>query len=425
MSDLGISACRELRKEEQKLLLTYQDSAPQVTSIRNQIELCENAILSGLKSMTNGILARHQALTKLDAELNDEIKKLQAEALNLDQLRLLYEQFEAQKNEQERLYSESQHKINEVSLNRLLEVNNIRILDQAIPSKSPVSPNIVLNGLISLFAAFCFGIFVVLLMELLDITVRSQADIEKRARFPYLGSVPKMHRSAGLTNKDAYRFILEHPHSPVSECIRTLRTSIMFLLADDKSQILLVTSAQPYDGKTMTSLNLAVTSAIAGKKTLLIEADLRRPRLYKALKIKQEAGLSSLIQTKTQIDESITHTELPELDLLPCGTIPQTPAELFQSENFPRLLENLRARYDFIIIDSPPVTVVSDALIMSKFVNGVLVVARARKTQLPNLVRTRELLDGVQAPVLGVVLNDLKSGANGYGNGYYYNHEYK
>jgi len=423
-SSLGISACRELNKEEQKLLQTYQETAPQVVSIRSQIEDCQAAILASMKSMSDGLTARFQAINKLSKELDSQIAKLQKEALELDQLRLLYEQFEAQKEEQERLFGDSQRKLNEVSLNRLLEVNNIRILDYAIPGTTPVSPNLILNALATLAAAFFFGIFFVLLLELLDITVRSQADIENRARFPFLGSVPKMHRT-GLIGKDAYRFILEHPHSPVSECIRTLRTTLMFLLPDNASNILLVTSAQPYDGKTMTSLNLAVTSAIAGKKTLLIEADLRRPRLYKALNIKQDSGLSSLIQGKSKIEDSVCHTELDALDLLPCGTIPQTPAELFQSDNFPRLLDNLRSRYDFIVIDSPPVTVVSDALIISKFVNGVLVIARARKTQLPNLVRTRELLDGVQAPILGVVLNDLKSGAHGYGNGYYYTHEYK
>ncbi len=421
---LGISACRDLNKEEQKLLQIYQDTAPQVVSIRAQIEDCQSAILASMKSMSNGLTARFQAISKLSRDLDQQISKLQKEALELDQLRLLYEQFEAQKEEQERLFGDSQRKLNEVSLNRLLEVNNIRILDYAIPGTTPVSPNLILNGLITLAAAFFFGIFVVLLLELLDITVRSQSDIENRARLPFLGSVPKMHRT-GLIGKDAYRFILEHPHSPVSECIRTLRTTLMFLLPDNTSNILLVTSAQPYDGKTMMSLNVAVTSAIAGRKTLLIEADLRRPRLYKALKINRDFGLSSLIQGKSKIEESVCHTELEALDLLPCGTIPQTPAELFQSNNFPRLLDDLRARYDFIVIDSPPVTVVSDALIISKYANGVLVIARARKTQLPNLIRTRELLDGVQAPILGAVLNDLKSGVHGYGNGYYYNHEYK
>ena len=425
INELGINACRELKKEEQTLLLTYQETAPHVINIHAQIEQCEAAILASMKSMKDALNARYQALIKLNNEINNEITKLQKEALTLDQLRLLYEEFETQKTEQERLFSESQHKLNEVSLNRLLEVNNIRILDEAIESLSPVSPNVILNAIITLMGAFCFGIFIVLLLELLDITVRSQADIENRARMPFLGSIPKFRSSRILDTGDSYRFIIEHPHSPISECIRTIRTTLSFLLPETEPQILLVTSAQPYDGKTMTSLNLAVTMAGAGKRIVLLEADLRKPRLYKALKIKQELGLATLIEGKSTLENSTFHTEIPGLDLIPCGKLPQAPAELFQLDNFKKVLDVLRSKYDFIIIDSPPVTVVSDALIISQHVNGVAVIARANKTPLPLLVRTRELLEGVDAPILGVILNDLKAGSHGYGSYYYYKHEYK
>ena len=425
VNELGLNACRELKREEQTLLLTYHEKAPQVVNIHEQVVQCEAFILNAMKSMKDALHARHQSLTKLNTEINSEIIKLQKEALALDQLRLLYEEFETQKAEQERLYGESQRKLNEVSLNRLLEINNIRILDLAIESRNPVSPNILINAVITLMAAFCFGIFTVLLLELLDITVRTQADIETRARMPFLGSIPKFKSSHLLAGGNSYRFIIENPHSPISECIRTLRTTLTFLLPENETQVLLVTSAQPYDGKTMTSLNLAVTTAAAGKRVVLLEADLRKPRLYKALNIRQDIGLSSLIQGESVLENSICHTEIQGLDLIPCGKLPQSPAELFQHDNFKKILDQLRKKYDFIIIDSPPVTVVSDALIISQHVNGVAVIARANKTPLPYLIRTRELLEGVNAPIMGVILNDMKSNAHGYGAYYYYKHEYK
>ncbi len=421
--DLGLSDCTELKKQEQKLLTTYLETAPQVATIHRQYEACVDETLATMKSMKDGLNARHQALTKLNNELNAEVAKLQKEALQLDQLRLLYEQFESQKNEQERLFSESQRKMNEVSLNQLLEINNIRILDPAIVPHGPVSPNLLINGAFTLLAALFAGLFVVLMLELLDITVRTQNDIEARAKMPFLGSVPRFNLLK--TGRHAYRFILEHPHSPLTECIRTLRTTIAYLLPHDGPQILLVTSAQPYDGKTMTSLNLAVTTALAGKKCVLIEADMRRPKLYKALKTEQQVGLAQLIEGRCKLDEAIFHTEVECLDLLPCGQLPETPAELFQTEAFPRLLDQLRGRYDMIVIDTPPVTVVSDALNISHYVNGVIVVARANKTPMPRLIRTRELLDGVNAPIMGVVLNDVKATSQGYNYGYYYTHEYK
>lgn len=416
----AVSDCRALEREEKKLLITYLEKSPQVISIREQIQACHQNIMLNMQNILRGLEAKHQALANLDQEINQEIRAIQKEALELDQLRLLYEQFESQKQEQERLFEQSQKKLNEVSLNRLLEVNNIRILDTAIAPSSPVSPNIIINAAITLLAALIAGILIVLLMEIMDISIRSQSDIEERARLPFLGAVPKYPKTKNYAGRKAYRFIIDNPRSPISECIRTLRTTLSFLLKTDGTQVLLITSAQPLEGKTMTSINLAVTSAISGQRVVLIEADLRKPRIYEVLKMTPEQGISAVINGESKVSEVLLDTEVDNLKLLPCGKIPENPAELFTSEKFPKLLENLKQQFDVIIIDSPPVTVVTDALIIAQHVHGVIVVARANKTPLPHLIRTRELLEGVNAPILGTVLNDISSHANGYYGGYYY-----
>ncbi|MCL2326491.1 MAG: polysaccharide biosynthesis tyrosine autokinase [Proteobacteria bacterium] len=420
-----MATCRLLQQDLQKQLITYHDKSPQVTSLREQIKSCENNVLANMRSQVQGQTARHQALVKLNKELNDEIKALQGEALKLDQLRLLYEQFESQKAEQERLFEQSQKKLNEVSLNRLLEINNIRTLDTAIVSKTPVSPNLLINGAITLLAAFIAGALLVLVLELLDISVRTQQDVEQRALLPFLGAVPKYPRSNRFAGRNAYRFIIENPQSPIAECVRTLRTTLSFLLPRDRSQVLLITSAQPLEGKTMTSISLAVTSALAGQKVILIEADLRRPRIYKALGSKGKGGLTAVISQEQKLEEALYHTEVKGLDLLPCGAIPSNPAELFHTKEFAALIDILQKKYDRIIIDSPPVTVVTDALIMARYVHGVIIIARADKTPIPMLVRTRELLEGIQAPIMGVVLNDMPAHSRGYGGYYYYSKSYR
>ena len=421
----AMNECKALEREEHKLLVTYLEKSPQVVAIREQISTCRNNVLASMKNAVTGMNARHQALIKLNQELTSEIHALQKEALELDQLRLLYEQVEAQKQEQERLFEQSQKKLNEVSLNRLLEVNNIRILDMAIAPRKPVSPNLIINGAITLLAALIAGVLIVLLLELMDISVRSQSDIEERARLPFLGAVPKFPKGRTYTGRGAHRFIFENPNSPVIESIRTLRTTLAFQLKPDKSHVLLVTSAQPLDGKTMTSINLAVATAMSGQRVVLIEADMRRPRIYEALNLKPETGLSAVISNNKAVADALVETEVENLKLLPCGQIPNNPAELFDTKRFEEMLLELRSMFDVVIIDSPPVTVVTDALIISRHVHGVILVARANKTPLPLLVRTRELLEGVNAPIMGCVLNGVTPNSGGYYGGYYYNKYYK
>lgn len=422
--DAEMNECKKLDQKMRELLVTYLEKSPQVLSVQRQIEKCRESVLNGMKNAITGLSAKHQALLKLNQEITSEIQALQSEALTLDQLKLLYEQFESQKQNAETQYEQSQSKLNEVSLNRLLEINNIRILDKALPPKVPISPNIAINAIITLLAAVIAGFVAVLLLELLDISVRSQADVETKANLPFLGAVPKFPRMRQYTRRNAYRFILENPRSPVTECIRTLTTTLSYLLKSDKTHILLITSAQPLEGKTMTSINIAVTTALSGKRVCLIEADMRRPAIYKALNVTTEKGLSAAIDGSASLKDVLKDTEVEGLKLLPCGTIPQNPAELFQMDGFSRLLNELKTQFDTVIIDSPPVTAVTDALIIAQHVHGVIIIARADKTPLPSLIRTRELLEGVNAPIMGVVLNDIHSERGGYGGYYYYHRGY-
>lgn len=414
----------DLQQEERKLMVTYLETSSQVKSVREKMQLVREAINSSLSAIKQGYEAKYNALAKLDTDIQQQIRSLKTEALQLDQLKLLYEQVENQKSEQERLFESSQKKLNEVSLNRLLDINNIRILDKAVAPKSPISPRIFVNAVITFLAALLASLALIFVLELLDLSIKNQADIEQKAGLPFLGVVPAIPKSGRDSKKSAnpYQFIIDNPKSPLSECVRTLRTTLSFMLPPDKSQVLLITSPSPLEGKTTTALNLAVTYALTNHKVLLIEADLRRPKLYKALGLEKAMGLTAVLNKDTTLEKAITKTSVQHLDLLPCGDIPANPSEIFQSDFFKNLLKTLQSQYDYVIIDSPPVTVVTDALIMAQHADGVIIITKACKTQLPLLIRTRELLQGVNAPILGVVLNALTAQSAGYGGYYYYYH---
>ncbi|MGI5829963.1 MAG: GumC family protein [Bradymonadia bacterium] len=416
----------DLQQEERKLLVTYLENSSQVQSVREKMELSREAIATSLSAIKKGYEAKYNSLVKLDTDILKQIKALKTEALQLDQLKLLYEQVENQKAEQERLFESSQKKLNEVSLNRLLDINNIRILDKAVAPKSPISPRIFVNVVITLLAALLAAFALIFVLELLDLSIKNQSDIELKAGLPFLGvvpSIPKSGREKKSTNP--YRFVIDNPKSPLSECVRTLRTTLSFMLPPDKSQVLLITSPSPLEGKTTTALNLAVTYALTKHRVLLIEADLRRPKLYKALGLPKAQGLTAVLNKEATLEQVITKTTVEHLDLLPCGEIPSNPSEIFQSDFFTTLLNTLKNQYDYIIIDSPPVTAVTDALIMAQYSDGVIIVTKAGKTQLPLLIRARELLQGVNAPILGVVLNALSANSSSYsGYYYYYTREY-
>ena len=413
----------EKQQEEEKLLVTYLEKTPQVESVREEKRLIEGAVKTAFAAARAGYQAKYDALSGLENQLRMRSQSLKDEALALDQLRLLYEQVEVQKQEQERLFEMMQRRLNEVSLSRLLDSNNIRILDRAVAPKVPVSPRVFIYLLVTFAAGILLGLLGVFIVDALDISIKSQHDVERRAGIDFLGIIPGVPRDMLGRSRSPYEYIRANARSPFAEHIRTLRTTLSFLLPPGKSQVLLVTSPSPLEGKTTTAMTLAYISALAGQRVVLLEGDLRKPRLYKGLGMERAAGLSAVALGEMKLSEVLRPTGIEGLDLLPCEKIPQNPSELFQMSLFDGVMSQLRTLYDFVIIDSPPVNIVSDALILSQHSDGVIVVVRAGKTPIPSLVRSKELLEGVRAPLFGVVINDYQS--KGYGSyTYYYQEEY-
>jgi succinoglycan biosynthesis transport protein ExoP len=325
--------------------------------------------------------------------------------------------------ETEQLFSK---RLSEMSEASRFEGNNVRVLEEAIQPGAPISPRrmIVLAGsvLLGFILAFAFA----LLVDYADATVKDWRDIEERLGQKVLGVIPVIGGRAQkhLTPEERRErdlYIHANPTSPAAEASRSLRTNLLFMASTRRLDVLLVTSASPSEGKSMMATHIATSVAASGSRVLLVEADMRRPRLAGSFGVDDRVGLSSALVGNDSIDRYTQRSPIANLDVMTCGPIPPNPAELLHTQRFLDILSEMKQRYDTVIFDSPPLLPVSDALIIAQQVGGVLVVVRAGQTSRHALRHALRGLRGVQAPVLGVVLNYLspkKGGGYGYGYGY-------
>jgi capsular exopolysaccharide synthesis family protein len=315
-------------------------------------------------------------------------------------------------------------RMSEVDLSGLIKANNIRVVDTAIANDVPVRPKLSVNLGMGLLMGLFGGCALAFFMEYLDSTVKSREDVEITVGMPFLGIVPLVDEQDLKTlpnTRDRSIFAHARPDSNVAESLRSVRTNLLFS-GHGKLDRLLITSALPQEGKSFLSSNLSVLIAATGSRILLIDADLRRPNLHKLFELDNDHGLSTILADLDSFEECVIHTHVPNLDVMLAGPRPPNPAELLGSERMTALLDSITG-YDMVIIDSPPVNVVADPLMLSSLVDGVIVIIEANATSRSLVARTRDLLMEVNANVLGAVVNKLNPRRAGYGY-YYYDYGY-
>ncbi|MCA1021053.1 CpsD/CapB family tyrosine-protein kinase [Halobacillus litoralis] len=209
----------------------------------------------------------------------------------------------------------------------------------------------------------------------------------------------------------------ENPKSPIAEQFRTIRTNLQFASVDADLQTMVVTSPNPSEGKSVTTANTAVVFAQQGKKTLLVDADLRKPTIHYTFRVPNTAGLSNYLIGAQRIEDIVNPTDLNKLDIMTCGPIPPNPSELLGSKKMQEFIEEAKQTYDMIIFDTPPVHAVTDSQVLSNFVDGVLLVVRSKQTDKESALKAKEQLEQSQVNLLGVVLNDQDVKSSNY---YYY-----
>ncbi|MDY3551846.1 polysaccharide biosynthesis tyrosine autokinase [Gemmata sp. JC717] len=294
-----------------------------------------------------------------------------------------------------------------------------------------VAPVLVRSLLLGLGIGALLGCGLMVLAETRDKSFRSPAEIRRRLGLAVVGHIPRIRTAPALSLEPAtYDPLLVaalRPKSSEAEAYRGLRTQLYFSTQGRGHQVIQVTSPTPGDGKSTLAANLALSVAQSGKRTILVDCDLRKPRVHKlfAGAGAPETGLAEVIAGLRPLADGIVASGAPGLDLLPCGPRPANPAELLGSPQFQRVLAELRERYEFVIVDSPPLMAVADPAIVAPQADGVLVVFRMTKTARPAAERAREVLAGVGAHTIGVVVNASGDEGRGYGYGYGYGYEYK
>jgi len=300
-------------------------------------------------------------------------------------------------------------------------ISNVRGLDKAQLPTKPVSPDMRSNVSIAAAMALVVGIAIIFLLVFLDRSIKSISDATQAAGAPVLGVIPQLTASdLGGKSDDRARdmYVHENPKSSIAECCRSLRTNILFSAADQELKTIAVCSANQREGKTTIVIYLGTAMAQSGQRTLLVDTDMRRPRLHKSTNVPLGPGLSNLLIGEDDYEGLIRPTEVTNLFVLPCGPTPPNPAELLLTKRFETVLGELARRFDRIILDSPPIQPVTDAVVLSKRVDGVVLVVRASKTMRDELRRSARMIRDVGGSIVGVIVNELDARDSYYGGGY-------
>jgi len=437
---------QDILKQQTALSAQYTDAVnqygpkyPKVLRIQAQLKDLDDLVQREKLNIGNQVEADYRGARQRELLLKQALDEQKAQVNQTAEKLVQYSILKREADTNKQLYDGMLQKLKEAGITAGLRSSNIRVVDPALIPGGPSRPNKTRNVLLSIVVGLLGGIGLALLREYLDNTVKTPDDIETLAHLPSLAVVPALSSSNGkrrgglskllrapvAVSREGRAELISHnmPQSQMSEAFRALRTSLLLSQADHPPQVILMTSSLPREGKTTAAVNLAVTLAQLGDKTLLVDADLRKPGINRALSLVdgKHAGLSSYLAGVSSLDLiTVPHPAITNLDAIPTGPIPPNPADLLSSRRLTELIAELRNRYKFVVIDSPPIMAATDAVILSVLVDGVLMVVRSGETPKEAFTRTRDLLIGVKCHMLGVVLNAVDSSSPDY----YYSYRY-
>ncbi len=427
----------DLQSQRAKLLEDYQEKADPVKEVDRQIESQQKSLESAIaknnseieeykKRATTDLLNTLQTNfdkardkeAKIRAAFDEQMARAQGQNSGAVTIKLLQQNLDANKNFLKQL--QGQQSSNDVMSQG--SDNNISVAGFAIPNTIAVAPRRLVTVLAALFLSTLFGMGLALFLEYLDDTIRTVEEIESLLQLPALAAIPTIEsipkRKLLLVgsgeeadeNPNSELLIYSDPRSGLAEAYRQLRTSVLLSTAGHPPKSLLVTSSLPSEGKTTTATNTAVSLAQTGSKVLIVDADMRRPRLHSIFNVTNGEGLSTLLSSETT-DADITRVvkvdDGTKMHVLTSGPIPPNPAELIGSEQMANLLKRLQKHYSHVVIDSPPITSFTDGVLIASMVDGVILVVHSGKSSRQVVRRAKQLLSDVGARILGVVLNNV------------------
>jgi len=421
----------ELRDERSRLAVQYGEKHPAIQAVDAQLEELQKSLRAEVDAWLRSILGDSEETAAALDQVSALLDQANRELADLAALQVEYNALAERKKDADSVYDQVRGRFTEINLAAQVETNNVRIHELATVPARPIRPDLRLNLLVGALLGLLLGLGLAFLVEQMDTTVKDREEVERRTGVPCLGIVPtipggrrRRSRRKDETLRERDFYVLQHPKSAVSEALNTIRTNLMFLRPDSRPKTLLITSGSPWEGKSTVALALGITMARNGLRTLLVDGDIRRPRLHRAFGVAGERGFASVLAGQDRWQDAVQDTGVPGLDLLPCGPVPENPSELLRVEVLRPLFEEWAREYDAVLLDSPPVIPISDPRILASQVDGVVLVVKLEHTTSDALSQVRRELAAVGAPLLGTVLNDLDIRRQGY-YGYRYGYAYR
>src|SRR6266536_3065455 len=432
-----------LEAERTKLSSTFKPDHPRMLELNQQISDTRRSINNEIANVVRGIKENYAASLAKERALQAEADNQQRTALNLKEVGVEYAVLEEEVKVNRSLYESILKRLSETTVNELT-LSNMQVVERAEKLFFPSYPDAVMNLLMSAALGLLLGGGFAFALEYLDSSVNTPQLVWGAVGLSTFGVVPafnSLNRSLSGRNGSARPLLkglkrlrlqapntasseltlIENPLSIIAESYRTIRTAFLFSQAEKPPQIVLLTSPSPGEGKTMTTLNLAIALAQDGHRVLIIDADLRKGCCHTRLKVENHKGLSNVLTGHLKLEQGIQATRINGLSLMSAGILPPNPSDLLGSRKMREIMNTLRESFNFILIDSPPVIAVSDATILSVVSDGVILVFHGQRTTTVSARQALERLDAIRAPILGVVLNGVDLANPEYA---YYRHYY-
>lgn len=430
-----------------ELSVKYGARHPKLQEIQQQMSTIKTQLDANRSTLEERLKADYERAVRDDQSLSEALNRAKSEAVQQNQAAIQYSVLQQDLATAKALYTDFLNKTSQAKIQRAEQYNNVRMIEEAEAPTGPIGPKRTQTIVFGLLFSIALGIGLAYMLENLNTTVRTLDDLARTTQLPVLAVIPKLTDllpgskrivSIGAASpsparadvtlerrpsdpKDGPEPVYDRPRNPnppilvntlrkfsaAAEAYRILRTSLLLSTADQSPKRILVTSGQPGDGKTTTVLNTAIALSQLKAEVIVVDCDMRKPRVHKLAQIPKGEGLSTYLTRGGELYKYIHRTPVPHLSILPCGFIPPNPSELISSEKMKELMRLLARGYDYVILDSPPLVGVTDSMILSTLVDGVILVARSGMTRSELLQRAIQDLSGVGAKMLGVILNDL------------------
>jgi succinoglycan biosynthesis transport protein ExoP len=423
-TNAGVQAARtklvELQRQKVQLLERYGDKHPRVLDINAQLDDAQRQLDIAIAGAVQSVRNDYETAVIEEQTFARNLEGAKSDATALNRKGIGYGVMEREAKSNREVYQSLLTREKELRVSANSRTNNVRVVDRAEIPRAPMTPGGRRTWLMSGVIGLVLAIAVALGLDYMNDTIKTPEDITRRLKLPFLGLVPAVRG-----DKHPLLASSQVPHD-FGESFRSLRTSLLSKYPDEGTKIIIVTSAQPLEGKTTTAANIAMALAYGGARVLLVDADMRRPGLHRPLRLTNERGLSQVLTGQARVRDVIQRTVDPNLLAITAGRTPPNPSELLSSERMKTLLANLtHGPFNWIIVDTPPVLAVTDAVILAPMVTGVTFVIGAEMTRRRLAERAIETVMQSRPRYAGVVLNKVNFEKNKYYYSRYYGHQYK